>query len=300
MTRFVDGALASGADGIILDLEDSVAAHQKSEARSWVRKTLKERDFGRKEKCVRINSPQTSLGYEDILTVVEGRPDSLVLPKISTREEVLQADAMVAAAEKDAGIEPGSVALLAFIELPEGVGNAVDVATSCKRLSGLLFGAVDFTRATHAHITESRIELYYAMSRILCAARVAGIDALDAVCISVRDQQRVEREAQQAMLLGYDGKLAIHPDQLAPINRVFTPSQEEVRRWVHVVDSYRASEQAGRGATTVDGKLVEKPHIDMAARVLAIADAAGMLSDNDRGRARWAQDALASWSEANH
>lgn len=298
MTRYVDKGLASEADGIILDLEDAVAVERKAEARNWVRQVLRERDFGSKEKVVRINSLEASLGYEDIATVVPARPDSLILPKVNSREDVLRADAEIAAAERGAGIEPGSVALFAFIELPPGVENSVSVATSCGRLTGLLFGAVDFSTATHAHITESRLELYYAMSRILCAARVAGIDALDAVCVDVRDSHRNEREARQAALLGYDGKLAIHPDQLAAINRVFTPSAEEVRHWSEVLDSLREAQQSGRGVATVGGSLVEKPHLVMAARVLGVADVAGMLSHSDRERLQWAQDALASWAGA--
>jgi len=296
MTRFVDKGLASEADGIILDLEDAVSLERKSEARSWVRQTLQERDFGHKEKVVRVNSLGSSLGYEDIATVVPGRPDSLILPKVNSREDVLRADAEIAAAERGAGIEPGTVALFAFIELPQGVENAVSVATSCGRLTGLLFGAVDFATATHAHITEGRMELCYAMSRILCAARVAGIDALDSVCVNVRESQRVEREARQAMLLGYDGKLAIHPDQLAVINRVFTPTAEEAQHWIEVLDALREAQQSGRGVATVDGKLVEKPHVVLAARVLGVADAAGMLSDSERERLQWARGTLASWT----
>ena len=296
MTRFVDKGLASEADGVILDLEDAVPMDSKAEARSWVRQVLQERDFGRKEKVVRVNSLESSLGYEDIAAVVPARPDSLILPKVDSREDVLRADAVITAAERSAGTEPGSVALFAFIELPQGVENAVSLATSCGRLTGLLFGAVDFTTATHAHITESRMELYYAMSRILCAARVAGIDAMDSVCVNVREPERVEREARQAMLLGYDGKLAIHPGQLAAINRTFTPTEEEVRRWIEVVDSLRNAQQSGRGVTTVAGKLVEKPHVVTAARILGIADVAGMLSGSDRERLQWAQDALVTWA----
>ncbi len=294
MTRYVDKGLASEADGIILDLEDAVAMDRKAEARSWVHDVLQQTDFGGKERVVRINTLESGLGHEDIAAVVPARPDSLILPKVNSREDVLRADAQISAAERSAGIEPGSVALFAFIELPQGVENAVSVATSCGRLAGLLFGAVDFATATHAHITRSRRELYYAMSRILCAARVAGIDALDSVCVDVRDPQRNEREARQAVLLGYDGKLAIHPDQLAAINLAFTPAESEVHRWVQVVDSLREAQQSGRGVATVGGSLVEKPHLVMAARILGVADVAGMLSEGDRERLRWAQDALAS------
>ena len=292
MTRFVDKALHSEADGIIFDLEDAVAMERKHEARAWVRQVLQERDCGAKERVVRVNGLGSGLGAEDIRAVVPGRPDSLVLPKVDCPEDVLQADAEITAAERAAGVEPGSVALFAFIELPQGVENAVSVATCCERLTGLLFGAVDFATAMHAHVSEGRPELSYAMSRIICAARIAGIDALDGVCTEVIDTEKVEREARQAMLLGYDGKLAIHPGQLAGINRVFTPSDAEVRHWIEVIDSLRAAQQAGRGVSTVDGALVEKPHLTVAARILSVAEAAQMLTECERERLRWVRATL--------
>ena len=292
--RFMEKGLASEADGLIIDLEDAVAAHRKAEVRDWVRNALLENDFGRREKIVRINELGTEFGHLDIMTIVEGRPDTLLLPKVNTPENVLTADAVITAAERRAGLEPGSVGLLALMEMPEGIENAM----SCKRLTGLCFGAGDFTRETHAAITESRIELYYALSRILCAARAAGIDALDSPCINVRDQVANEREALQAMRLGYDGKQAVHPDQVAAINRVFTPSAEQIQFWVRAVQAYRESEQAGRGATTVDGRLIEMPHVEMAARILSIAEVVGALSDSDKEVLAWARAALLSWASA--
>jgi len=296
--RFMEKGLGCDADGLIIDLEDAVAAHRKAEVRDWVRNALLQNDFGRKEKIVRINELGTEFGHLDIMTIVEGRPDTLLLPKVNTPENVLTADAVITAAERRAGLEPGTVGLLALMEMPEGIENAMSIAMSCKRLTGLCFGAGDFTRETHATITESRIELYYALSRILCAARAAGIDALDSPCINVRDQVANEREAVQAMRLGYDGKQAVHPDQVAAINRVFTPSTEQIQFWVRAVQAYKESEQAGRGATTVDGHLIEMPHVEMAARVLSIAEVVGALSDSDKEVLAWARAALLSWASA--
>ncbi len=296
--RFMEKGLASEADGLIIDLEDAVAAHRKAEVRDWVRNALLENDFGRKEKIVRINELGTEFGHQDIMTIIEGKPDALLLPKVNTPENVLTADAVMTAAERRAGLEPGTVGLLALMEMPEGLENAMRIAKSCKRLTGLCFGAGDFTRETHAVITESRIELYYAMSRILCAARAAGIDAIDSPCVSIRDQVANEREALQALKLGYDGKQAVHPDQLAAINRVFTPSTEQIQFWVRAIDAYRESEEAGRGATTVDGKLIEMPMVEMAARVLTIAEVVGVLSAAELEKLEWARKALLSWASA--
>ena len=296
--RFLEKGLASEADGLIFDLEDAVAAHRKAEVRDWVRNVLLRSDFGRKEKCVRINELGTEFGHQDIMTIVEGRPDSLLLPKVNKPEDVLKADAVITAAERHAHLEPGTVELLALMEMPEGIENAMGIARSCKRVTGLLFGAGDFTRETHATITESRIELYYALNKILCAARAAGIDALDSPCINVRDIPANEREALQAMLLGYDGKLAVHPDQIAGINTVFTPSTEQIHFWVRAIEAYKESEQDGRGATTVDGRLVEMPHVEMAARVLTIAQVVGVLGEAEEDQLEWARTALKSWTSA--
>jgi len=296
--RFLEKGLASEADGLIFDLEDAVAAHRKAEVRDWVRNTLLESEFGRKETIVRINELGTEFGHQDIIAIVEGRPDTLLLPKVNKAEDVITADAVITAAERRAGLEPGSVGLLALMEMPEGIENAMSIARSCTRLTGLCFGAGDFTRETHAVITESRIELYYALSRILCAARAAGIDAIDSPCVSVRDQVANEREALQALRLGYDGKQAVHPDQLAAINTAFTPSAEQIAFWVRAVDAFRESEEAGRGATTLDGKLIEMPHVEMAARVLSIAEVVGILTDEQKGKLDWARAALLSWAKA--
>lgn len=292
--RFVEKALTTEADGIIFDLEDAVAVHRKVDARDWVRDTLLQWDFGRKEKCVRVNGLDTGFGQDDIMTIVGGRPDSLVLPKVNSVEDVCAADAVISRAESSAGLEAGTVELIVFIESPRGVENAMSIGASCRRLTCFFFGAVDFTRETHATITENRIELYYALSRILCAARASGIDALDAPCIQVRDPVANERQARQAMLLGYDGKLAIHPEQIAAINELFTPSREQVEHWIRVLDTYRQAELIGRGASTLDGHLIERPHVEMAERVLSIADAAGMLTEAEQDTLRMAQPASES------
>ncbi len=292
--RFFEKALASEADGVVLDLEDAVEVNRKAEVRSWVRTALLERDFGRHERIVRINDLGTEFGHQDILTVVEGRPDTLMLPKVNCPEDVIRADAVITAAERRAGIEPGTVEIMALIETAAGVQNVASSARASKRVTAVGFGAGDFTRETHAFITESRIELYHAMSETVLAARAAGIDALDSVCMNVRDQAVNEREALQALKLGFDGKAAIHPDQLAPINKVFTPSAEQISFWARAIAAYRVS----RGATSVDGQLIDWAHIEMAARVLSTADVVGVLTPDNREQLEWAREALSSWESS--
>jgi citrate lyase subunit beta/citryl-CoA lyase len=171
--------LGLDVDSLILDLEDSVALEKKTLAREAVAEALKNSDFGRKEKVVRINSLRTEHGRSDIGVVVRERPDILLLPKVEQPQDILDYGAQVAEAEKKEGLPPGSIGLIALIESPMGIVHIDAIALASSRMKGLLFGAADFTRETRGKITSDRYELYYPMMRILLAARVAGINAID-------------------------------------------------------------------------------------------------------------------------
>lgn len=296
--RYFEKALTSEADGLIIDLEDAVTVDKKAEVRQWTKNALLEQDFGGREKSVRINALDTEFGFDDIATIVEGKPDSLLIPKVMSPHDILLADKAISRAEQRAGLPPGTVEVLALVEIPEAIESAVSIARAHPRLTGLLFGAGDLTRETHGVVTEGRLELFYPMNRILYAARIAGIDALDSPSFNVRDAEGTEREALQAAQLGYDGKAAIHPAQIEPINRVFTPSADQIEYCVRVIDAYRQSEQEGKGATTVDGRIVEMPAVETAARVLGIAERAEVLDETRKQNLTWARAALASWESA--
>jgi citrate lyase subunit beta/citryl-CoA lyase len=297
-TRKLARALASEVDGLIFDLEDAVTVDKKAEAREWLRQTLLETDSGGRERAVRINALDTEFGFEDITVIVGGKPDSIVLPKVTSPQDILIADRLVSQAERQAALTQGTVEIIALMEMPEAIECALDIARSNPRLTGLLFGAGDFTRETHGVVTESRIELLYPMSKMVQAARIARIDALDSPAFNVRDAEVTEREALQAARLGYDGKTAIHPNQIEAINRVFTPSAAEMDYWLRVIDAFKQSEQEKKGATTVDGKVVEMPNVEMAARILGVAKKAGVLDEQGLERLNWAETALTSWRAA--
>ena len=274
-----DKVLAKGlgldVDSLILDLEDSVAAEKKSDARKAVAEALKVNDFGRKEKVVRINSLKTEHGGPDIDVVISGRPDTLLVPKVGQAQDILDHDARITEAEKREGLPSGTIGLIALIESPMGIVHIDEIALASPRMSGLLFGAADFTRETRGQITPDRFELYYPMMRILLAARVAGIDAIDTPYFDIKDSVGLERHTRQAKDMGYDGKAIIHPGQIEIVNRCFTPTAQEVEFARRVITEFEKAKAEGRGAIQIDGKLIEILHVEMAHRVLKMMESLG-------------------------
>lgn len=274
--RLLLKGLGLDVDSLILDLEDSVTLDDKASAREAVAEILRSADFKGREKVVRINSILTEYGRSDIPVVIKGRPDTLLLPKINRPEDILDCDALLTEAEKREDLSPGSIGLMALIETPWGIVNVDAIAFASLRMNGLLFGAADYTRETRGKITPDRFELYYPMIRILLAARVAGIDAIDTPCFNIKDQEGLERHARQAKDMGYDGKAIIHPSQVEVVNRVFTPTVEEGTYAKRVIEAFEKAKAEGRGATELDGQLIENIHVAMAQCILRIAERAGI------------------------
>jgi citrate lyase subunit beta / citryl-CoA lyase len=270
--RLLGKGLGLEVDSLILDLEDSVAVSKKEEARKAVTAALQDLDFGRKEKVVRVNALSTDWGRSDLAEVLKGKPDSLLFPKVERPEDILVYDQVVAEEERIKGLPVGQVGFLALIESPRGIINIDLIAGSSPRLRGFVFGAADFTRETHGVITTERLELTYPLMRILLAARAAGIDAIDSPYFDFKDPLGLEKHALQAKAMGFDGKALIHPSQVEIINRIFTPREEEVDQARRVIEAFRESQKEGRGATQLDGKLIENVHVAMAERILKIAE----------------------------
>jgi citrate lyase subunit beta/citryl-CoA lyase len=274
--KLLNKGLGLEVDGLILDLEDSVTPDRKASAREDVIKALITSDFGGKEKVVRINAFSSDFGPEDIEKVVQGEPDTLLVPKVNRDEDILIYDRFISEAEQKGGLPQGGIGLIALIETPLGIVNIDTIATATPRLQGLLFGAADFTRETRGRITEDRQELYYPLMRILLAARIAGLDALDTPYFDINDLEGLERHARQAKNMGYDGKALIHPAQVEIINRIFTPTQEEIKYAHRVIEAFQSAGAAGKGAVQLDGKLIENVHVAMAERILMLAAQGGL------------------------
>ncbi len=274
--KVLNKGLGLEVDGLILDLEDSVSPDKKETARQAVTKALLTAEFGRKEKVVRVNALSTDYGRDDLEQVLRGRPDTLLVPKVDRAEDIKAYDQRMTETEEKEGFPPGRIGLIALIESAWGIVNIESIALASSRMTGLLFGAADFTRDTHGQITADRQELLYPMMRILLAARIAGIDALDTPYFDIKDPEGLERHVLQAKAMGYDGKALIHPGQVEIVNRIFTPSAEELLQARRVIEAFQAARREGKGVIQLDGKMVENIHVAMAERTLKIAEQAGL------------------------
>jgi citrate lyase subunit beta/citryl-CoA lyase len=272
-------ALASGADAVILDLEDSVGAANKAEARGLVAETLAGAERAGLKLWVRINPLQGRLALPDLAVVVAEGPDGIVLPKCEGPEDLRRLSHYLDALETQAGLEPGRIRILPLVtETPKAVFTTGDYGGVTGRLAGLTWGAEDLSAELGA--TANRDEtggftFTCRMARSLClaGAHAAGVGAVETVFTDFRDLEGLAAFARAARREGFSGMLAIHPDQVGPINAAFTPSAEEVAHARRIVAAFEAS--PGAGVVGVDGKMADLPHLKQAQRVLALAERLG-------------------------
>lgn len=260
-----------GPDSVMFDLEDSVAPREKDAARHLVFQALRHYDYAGVERIVRINGLETAFGLEDIAAVVCGGVDAVRLPKTDGPEDVHAVEQAVAAAERRFGRPAGSVKLIAAIESARGILAVREIATASPRLIAIAIGAEDFVTDMHTSRSPDGIELLAARSMLVMAARAAGIMAIDTVFTAVDDEEGFRREASLAKQLGFDGKSVIHPSQIAMVHAIYAPTPEEVARARRVVAAAADAEAKGSGVIALDGKMIDKPIVERAMRVLALA-----------------------------
>ncbi|QCW05154.1 CoA ester lyase [Natrinema pallidum] len=251
-------AAESEADVVVFDLEDAVAPADKQDAREAVREVLAEIDFdSERELCVRVNPIGTSAAA-DLEAILQGTPpDSLMLPKTESAADIQTADRLLA--EHDA-----SIPVLSLIESAAGVLRA-DAIAAADATAALLFGAEDLAADIGATRTSEGTEVLYARERTVLAASAAEIDAIDIVYTDYADTDGLREETAFAAQLGYDGKMAIHPDQVPVINDAFTPSDEDIEWAERVLD---ARDRTAAGVFEVDGEMIDAPLIAQAERIL--------------------------------
>jgi len=288
--RMAQKALASAADEVFLDLEDAVAPGEKAAARAQVVRALRELDWGGRRRLFRMNAPDTPYFHRDLVEVVGGAGgavDAVLVPKVRRPEDLYAIDLLLSAVEAEAGLEPGGVGLEAQIESAGGLESAPGIARATPRLSALHFGPGDYAASVgmpqrSIGVADEWDEAYgadrfhYAMHRIVVAARAAGLRALDGPVADYRDEEGLRRSSLRARSLGFDGKWCIHPAQIEVVNRVFSPTEEEVGWAKQVVAAYERAEAAGSGAVAVDGQMVDAASIRMAQSTLERARRAGM------------------------
>jgi citrate lyase subunit beta/citryl-CoA lyase len=265
-----------GADGVLLDLEDSIALAEKDAARKLVRRALLTLDFGGVERVVRINGRDTPFFEKDLEEIVPARPDAVRLPKVDGPEDVLAADRIISRLEKENGIEPGKVRIQAMLETARAIVNAAAIASASPRLSGLTLGGQDLAADLGIKATKDGRELLYAKSAVVIAAKAAGLEAFDTVYTDVNDLEGLLEAARTAVSLGFSGKAAIHPSQVPVIHQAFAPSESEVRKAKAVVRAAREAEARGAGVVALDGRMIDAPVVAQAERTLELARLSGM------------------------
>jgi citrate lyase subunit beta / citryl-CoA lyase len=271
--RMFDRAVGTAADALILDLEDAVTPERKEEARRTVSEWLGQADFRGKERMVRINPLDTPWGMDDIRATMAHPPDAYVVPKISTVDELHRLDAALcrlAAENGHAGSEVGLIPV--STETPLG---ALNVATfpGCCRVIGLSWGAEDLSAALGAshnrHPDGRYLDVYrYCRVQTLLAAAAGDVQPIDTVFVDLRDPDGLAAESREAALMGYTGKITIHPDQIDIVNAAFTPDAEAVDAARRLIAAMEEAEQQGRMAIQFEGRMVDVPHLNRARRLL--------------------------------
>ncbi len=264
------------SDAIMFDLEDSIDINEKDSARLLVFNALRTLNFEGTETVVRINGLDTPYGKDDVLAMVNARPNIIRLPKTETAQDIHDVETLVEKEEAAAGIPVGSTGLMAAIESPLGILNAYQIATASPRLIGIAFGAEDYVTNMKTSRSREGKELFFARSQIVTAARAAGIYALDTVFSDLNDEEGFIQEVRMAKQLGFDGKSIISPRQIRPVHDVFQPTEKEILSAIRVMKGITEAKKRNSGVITVDGKMVDKPMVDRAERVIEMAKASGL------------------------
>jgi citrate lyase subunit beta / citryl-CoA lyase len=270
--RALEKAKTLAADAVILDLEDAVAPEQKAVARAQVCGAVAASGFGHRQVVIRVNALDTPWGADDIAAAVAAKPDAILLPKPNGADDIQRA--------ADAMRRAGALAttkLWAMVETPMAILNIRELAGAARHagspLTYLVLGTNDLVKETRAELDGARTAALYWLSASVTAARAYGLTVLDGVYNNFKDLSGLEQEARQGRMLGFDGKTLIHPDQIAAANRVFAPAADDVAWARKIIAAFDLAENKGRGVITLDGKMVELLHAEMARRTVAVADA---------------------------
>ena len=271
----IEKAAALAVDSICLDMEDGVAVNRKAEARAVIADAMKGLDFGRCERCIRINSLGSGLEKYDLAAALAAKPDSIVVPKIQTAEQVKWVSDHIETYELSSKLNIGTIRLLIGVETARGILNLREIAEADKRLEAIIFGAEDYAASIGATRTKQADEVLYARQAVVAACAANDLQAIDMVCIDFRDLEGLRLEAQQGAGFGFSGKQVIHPDQVPVVQEAFTPSDSAVEYAKRIVESFESSQKEGRGAFALDGKMIDMPLLKNAQKVLDRARAAG-------------------------
>ncbi|MCC3245720.1 CoA ester lyase [Methylocystis sp. WRRC1] len=262
------------ADVLMFELEDGVAESAKAMAREQVAAAVSGGGYGARQVVVRVNARGSEWYKPDVAAIAPTGPDAIVIPKVNSRDDILKAAADIVAAGA-----PLRTRLWAMIETPRAIFDIEKIASAAddpaSRLEVLVLGPNDIAKSTRARLTPGRPALLSWLSAGVLAARVHNIEIIDGIYNDFNDEAGLRREAEQGRDMGFDGKMLIHPNQIGPVNEIFAPSAEEVDFARRIIAIFDEPENAEKGVVQIDGKMVERLHLDIARRTLELMAAAG-------------------------
>ncbi len=276
-----------GSDMVFLDLEDACAPLEKEAARGKVVDAIKNLDWGDKVLCVRVNAWDTKWTAYDVIEVVGNageRLDEIMLPKVQSASEVEALDLLLNQVEINAGLAPGHIGIEAQIETTRGLINVEEICAASRRLETIIFGPADFAASMEMPVLTGGVQIpeypgdhfHYVFSKILMAGRANGLQVIDGPFLKIRDSDAFRDYCQRTKILGYDGKWALHPDQVAILNEIFSPTQEQFDRAWDILDAYRqATEGERKGAVMFGDEMIDEASRKMAVKFVSRGERAG-------------------------
>jgi citrate lyase subunit beta/citryl-CoA lyase len=267
--RALEKARSLPADALILDLEDAVAPDAKETARALVAEAVAAKGFGKREVIVRVNGPSTPWGEADFAAAVASGPDAILVPKVSTLQDLHRAEYLMGETDID---------LWAMVETPLAVLNVGALAAAGGRLAGFVMGTNDLVKELRGEHMRDRSNLAASLSLTVLAARANGLASIDGVFNDIEDADGFEAHCRQAKAFGFDGKTVIHPTQIDTANAIFAPSAAEVEAARKVIAAFALPEHRNKGAIKLDGRMVELLHAEIARRTVAMAEAIAELA----------------------
>lgn len=276
-------AAESNADWVMFDLEDTVPPAEKEKSRDMVAEALNNLDFKGKVRAFRPNNLRSQYWYEDIIHVVSkaGKNiDIIVIPKIYGPEEIVAVDQLLTQLERKLGLEVGKIGLEVLIETAQSVVRLKEICMASPRLEALIFGVADFSASIGAREMkkDQHINFLYAKQAVVIHAKAFGLDAIDCVTLDFKDVEATRRDAEWAARFGFDGKWVIHPAQIDVVNEVFTPTDEDIKRSLRIIEEYRKAEkEKGVWSIAIEGELVDAATIRVEFKKLLYAKKAGKL-----------------------
>jgi len=277
-TSMVVNAGIYPVDSLMFDLEDSVSLDQKDNARFVLHEALKTINYQNKELIVRINSLSNGMGQTDLDYLIPLGKVAIRLPKTDSAQDIIDCESYIEKIEKRCGMKVGTTKMMAAIESANGVLNAYSIAHASKRLIGIALGAEDLVTDLHTRRSPGGLELSFARSMILMAARSAGISAIDTVYSDLNNMEGFRSEVEMIKQLGFDGKSIINPRQIETIVEIFSPTEKEIMDALEIVDVMKEAAKKGKGVVSLHGKMIDKPIIERAKRVLETAKVTGQLA----------------------